>query len=70
MSLNQQILHHLQQGKKITPLEALHLFGCLRLGGRIYDLKKMGHNIKTDMIKTATNKYVAQYSLVGQIKLF
>lgn len=59
---NQKILKHLQKGKKITPLQALRMFGCLRLSGRIYDLKKQGHKIKTDII-AVNKKHVGQYSL-------
>lgn len=31
----------------ITPMEALRLFGCYRLGARIYDLRKSGMKIRT-----------------------
>jgi len=59
---NQKILKHLQKGKKLTPLQALSKFGCLRLSGRIFDLKKQGHKIKTDII-AVNKKHVGQYSL-------
>ena len=36
---NKQIREYLELGFKLTPLEALNKFGCLRLGARIYDLK-------------------------------
>jgi len=54
------ILNHLEQGKSLTPLEALTKFGCLRLGGRIYDLRKHGY-IRTEMIKTKSGKHIARY---------
>ena len=60
---NTQILHHLKSGKSITALEALNEFGCLRLSGRIYDLKKEGHSITKDMIATPSGKRVAEYRL-------
>lgn len=56
------ILRHLQSGRPITPLEALEKYGCFRLGGRIYDLKKLGHKIKTDMVQQ-NGKRFASYSL-------
>lgn len=59
----QQILNHLKSGKAITPLEALQLYGCLRLGARIWDLKKQGHNIKTRIIEVGNGKRVAEYSI-------
>lgn len=42
------ILAHLLAGHTLTPLEALRLFGCLRLGGRIFDLRKLGHAIEME----------------------
>jgi hypothetical protein len=39
-SQNMAILSHLKSGKTVTSLEALNLFGCLRLGARISELKK------------------------------
>lgn len=46
-----QILAHLQQGQSITPLDALEMFGCLRLGARIYDLRKDGVEILVERRK-------------------
>lgn len=51
------------EGHRITSLEALNLFGCMRLASRISDIRR-DHpevNIKVDMIETATKKKVAQY---------
>ena len=66
-SQNKNILKYLQGGNSLTPLEALKLFGCFRLGGRIYDLKKAGHPIKTQIIEVRTSlfetKRVAKYYL-------
>ena len=56
------ILKALNNGLKITPLMALDLYGCLRLGARIWELKRMGHQIKTEIVTTSTGKRVAQYS--------
>lgn len=61
-SQEKRILNYLQNGGKITTLEALDKFGCLRLSGRIYDLKRKGYNIKSNRI-TVNKKQVAQYSL-------
>lgn len=56
------ILAHLQDGKAITPLEALTLFNCMRLSGRVLDLRKAGHPIETELVKRG-RKRVAQYRL-------
>lgn len=57
------ILQHLKEGNGITPIDALNLFGCFRLGARIADLKKMGYDIVTERIKVEGGKYVARYHL-------
>ena len=69
MTQTQQILQHLKQGNTLTPIEALNLFGCFRLGARIYDLKDMGYNIETEMV-TQNRKTFARYRLIEQLKLF
>jgi hypothetical protein len=61
-SQNLQIRKHLESGKSITPLEALSRYGCLRLGARIYDLKRDGLPVKTE-IKRNGRKRFAEYSL-------
>jgi hypothetical protein len=62
MTQTQKILKHLQQGKTISPIEALQLFGCFRLGARILDLRQAGYNIITT-IKSQGKKHFAEYSL-------
>lgn len=58
------ILAHLKDGKTITPLEALNLYGCFRLAAIIFVLKHdCGLNIETERVKTKSGKYVAQYKL-------
>ena len=44
---NEQVLKHLLTYEKIMSLEAVELYGIMRLGARIYDLKKQGYPIKT-----------------------
>ena len=58
-----QIKDWLMAGRTLTSLEALNLFGCLRLASRIYDLRKSGMDIHKQRIVTTTGKYVTQYSL-------
>lgn len=59
-SQNKEIKKHLLSGKRLTALEALDLFGCLRLGSRIYDLREKGLPIEKEMIKV-NGKRVAEY---------
>ena len=60
---NQQILAHLQEGKTITPLEALDLFGVFRLAARIHDLREAGFPIECDKVEVGGGKSVARYRL-------
>jgi hypothetical protein len=60
---NYQILAHLQEGKAITPLEALNSFGTFRLAARIYDLRKAGYDIRCRKVRVAKGKSVAEYCL-------
>lgn len=58
-----RILAHLKSGKSITPLEALNLYGCFRLGARIWELRNEGHSIITDIIEN-NGKRFACYRLI------
>ena len=58
-----QIKEWLEQGNKLTSLEALNLFGCLRLASRIHDLRARGLDIRKERIQVPSGKYVTQYSL-------
>lgn len=61
---NAQILAHLKTGKSITPLDALKLYGCFRLGARIFELRQDGHNIHSERVPVGPGKLVASYTLV------
>lgn len=62
-SQSAHILAYLREGHSLTPLEALNRFGCFRLGARIWDLKREGHDILTEMVEV-NGKRVASYRLV------
>lgn len=57
------ILNLLKKGRRITPLDALRKFGCFRLGARIYDLRRLGYDIRTQLVHR-NGKQFAEYSLV------
>ena len=50
MSQNEAILEALQAGRRLTPLDALKDFGCMRLSARIYDLRHLGHDIQDETV--------------------
>ena len=65
----QQILNHLEQGKSITPIEALELCGCFRLSAAIHRLKIKGYDIVTHHERNAKNAGThARYELVREVQ--
>ena len=62
-SQNKQILKHLQAGHRLTPIDALNLFGCFRLAARVYDLRKLGHKINKEIMELEGDVKVAEYYL-------
>ena len=62
MTQRNDILTYLQSGRSLTPLKALDLFGCMRLGARIWELKAEGYDIEARTLDVG-GKYVASYSL-------
>lgn len=58
------ILKHLQKGQTITSLQALNLYGCARLGARVHELKRGGHQIASSRVATGNGKHVASYQLI------
>jgi hypothetical protein len=68
-SQNKRIKEYLLKGKSLTPLDGLYQFGSLRLGARIFDLRKQGMKIKSEIIEVTSPsvyngvKRVCRYSL-------
>lgn len=56
MKQTDRILNHLQTRGSITQAEASELYGCSRLGARIYDLRHAGHHIVREM-ESGRNRY-------------
>jgi hypothetical protein len=65
MSQSEAILEHLKSGESLTAMQALSLFNCLRLGARVLDLRRQGHDIRAEIIRTRSGKNVAKYTLPG-----
>ena len=62
----EMILDYLKKGYSLTPLDALKMFGCFRLGGRIWDLKKRGYDIEMQLCEVIGGKHVAEYRMKAQ----
>lgn len=62
MSQQSRVLRHLKRGA-LDPLTALRRYGCFRLGARIYELKRKGHQIVSELVEQ-NGKRFARYRLV------
>jgi len=51
---------------RLTPLDALHRYGCNRLAARVYELKRLGYPITSRLVKRGDAE-VAEYSIVGEL---
>ena len=62
---NESILYRLKMGDTLTPLDALNdpSIRSFRLSGRIWDLKKEGHNIETLKVHLPDGAIVAGYKM-------
>lgn len=47
---NDMVLEHLRAKGTITPMEAMNQYGIMRLGARIWDLKRDGHRITRRLV--------------------
>ena len=56
MTQKEMVLRYMRECGSITPWEAMREFGCMRLGARIYDLKREGFGIITE-IETRKNRF-------------
>lgn len=64
MSQTNLILADLKKGRKLTPIDALRDHGVFRLGARIWDLRKRGHEIHSHLVDVGDGKKVAEYRLL------
>lgn len=58
-----QILDYMKEHGSITSLDAIRCFGCTRLSGRIFDLKKMGYAIDKTMEEVPTRDGTARVAV-------
>lgn len=61
---NALVLRHLRKEGPLTPLVALRKYGVMRLGARVWDLKRDGHKIVSDRVTDRrSRKHYASYRL-------
>lgn len=68
-----KVLRHLRDYGSITPMDAMSDYGIMRLGARIYDLKRHGHVIQSELVQ-GQNRYgettrYAKYTLVKEASI-
>jgi hypothetical protein len=61
---NLMILRALQLGERLTSIDILNRFNSWRASARIYDLRKAGWTIETNIISTKSHKHVAEYFML------
>lgn len=62
------VLQHLKKHNSITQIEALNLYGSLRLSAIIFELRKAGYKIKTRKESNSRNSGKhARYELVQEV---
>lgn len=58
------VLEHLRERGPISALEALEELGIMRLGARVYELRALGHDVRTTFETNEGGKRYARYALV------
>lgn len=62
VSQTERVLRWLKCHGTITPLEAFHHFGTMRLARCIHDLRSAGHVIDTELVERSGSRF-ARYRL-------
>ena len=60
-SHNGVVLRHLRAGKRITAYEAVQRYGIYRLAARINDLRKAGHDIKSEDVRDGSRNWAVYW---------
>jgi hypothetical protein len=61
-----RVLSYLLSGKTLTQLEAISLFSLFRLSSVVLNLRRQGHNIKTNLKVDVNGTEYAEYALVSK----
>lgn len=57
------VLRHLRNNDHISPAEALIVYGISRLAACVFELRKAGYTVSTDMAADAQGRKYARYSM-------
>jgi len=64
MTQLQKVQQHLESGRTLTPLEALGLYGIMRLSHHILVLRQQGYDISMTMKTARTGVRYGEYKLL------
>ena len=62
MTQHAAILHAFERGARLTPMDALSRFGCMRLAARVHDMRMAGLDVRSRLVERG-GKQVACYWL-------
>ena len=66
MTQHAAILHAFERGARLTPMDALSRFGCMRLAARVHDMRMAGLDVRSRLVERG-GKQVSMYWLVKPI---
>ena len=58
-----QIMNYMMRYGGITSMIAFQAFGITRLSGRIFDLRSMGIEVETELVKSKSRKGAVSYAV-------
>lgn len=61
MTQSEIVLEHMRKHGSISSIEAFFDYGITRLSARIWELRRDGYDIKTDLVKVKTEKGVVKH---------
>lgn len=63
------VLDYMRKWGGITPMEALSSLGVMRLGARIYDLRKAGHRISSERVEISARRANGGHKAVARYRM-
>ena len=60
-----RVLAHLERRGSISPMEAIITYGITRLAARVYELRRIGLPVETELKRDEGGKPYARYTLAA-----
>lgn len=60
-----RVLAHLERRGSISPMEAIITYGITRLAARVYELRRIGLAVQTELKRDEQGKPYARYTLAA-----